>query len=71
MKIMILGADGYLGWPMSANLSLTKHKLVMIDNYVKRSLFKKYGKTPLINYPKIDKRLKLLKNITKILNSII
>tara|TARA_Y100001960_G_C14657267_1_gene818951 strand:+ start:149 stop:1294 length:1146 start_codon:yes stop_codon:yes gene_type:complete len=65
MKIMILGADGYLGWPMSANLSLTKHKLVMIDNYVKRSLFKKYGKTPLINYPKIDKRLKLLKKYNK------
>ncbi len=65
MKIMILGADGYLGWPMSANLSLTKHKLVMIDNYVKRSLFKKYGKTPLINYPKIDIRLKLLKKYNK------
>ena len=65
MKIMILGADGYLGWPMSANLSLTKHKLVMIDNYVKRSLFKKYGKTPLINYPEIDIRLKLLKKYNK------
>ena len=38
---MILGADGYLGWPMSIELALDKHKLLMVDNYLKRSLIKK------------------------------
>ena len=65
MKIMILGADGYLGWPMAANLSLTKNKLILVDNYIKRTLFKKYGKEPLVSLPRLETRCKILKKYNK------
>ena len=29
MKILILGADGYLGWPTSVDLALDKHELLL------------------------------------------
>ena len=55
MKIIILGADGYLGWPMSVDLALDKHNLMLVDNYVKRSLMKKLGRNPIKNLPKLIK----------------
>ena len=37
MKIMILGADGYLGWPTSVDLASQNHDLLLIDNFTKRN----------------------------------
>ena len=36
MKIIVLGSDGYLGWPTSIDLSLDGHELCLIDNYIKK-----------------------------------
>ena len=54
MKILVLGADGYLGWPMSIDLSLDKHELLLIDNYAKRSIMNKNNRTPLVLNRKIE-----------------
>ena len=35
MKILVLGADGYLGWPTSMRLAKLGHKVFMIDNFSK------------------------------------
>ena len=37
MKVMVLGADGYLGWPMSHYLHNKGHKVYMVDTFYKRS----------------------------------
>ena len=37
MRIMILGAYGYLGWPTSVDLAFKDHELMLVDNYVKRN----------------------------------
>ena len=58
MKIMILGADGYMGWPTSIHLALRKHKLCLIDNYTKRKLMGKYKRKVLIKSYKLDKKIK-------------
>ncbi len=60
MKILILGADGYLGWSTTVALHNDNHKLVLIDNYSKRYYMRKLGKKPLTNIPKAESRLKLL-----------
>ena len=65
MKIIILGADGYLGWPMSVDLALDKHNLMLVDNYIKRSLMKKLGRNPIKNLPKLEVRIKKLKRFNK------
>lgn len=40
MKILILGADGYLGWPtaMYLNKKFKKSKIFLLDNFVKRKI---------------------------------
>ena len=48
MKIMILGADGYLGWPTSLDLAFKKHKLLLVDNYIKRRTMSKMNREPLV-----------------------
>ena len=46
MKIMILGADGYLGWPTSVDLASKNHTLLLIDNFTKKKLLDKYNRPP-------------------------
>ena len=65
MKILILGADGYLGWPMTAELALDNHSLILIDNYEKRRLMRKLNRYPLVRLPNIEKRLSCLKKFNK------
>ena len=36
MKILIIGADGYLGWPTAMALSSKGHEVVVFDNFSKR-----------------------------------
>ena len=36
LKVMVLGADGYLGWPMSLHLSALGHQVTAVDNLVRR-----------------------------------
>jgi UDP-sulfoquinovose synthase len=62
MRIMILGADGYLGWPTSVDLASQNHDLLLIDNFTKKKLLKQYKRTPLIKNDEISTRIKLLKN---------
>lgn len=37
MKILVLGADGYLGWPLCMHLSAQGHEVAGIDNYWRRN----------------------------------
>ncbi len=66
MKILILGADGYLGWSTTVALHNDNHKLVLVDNYSKRYYMKKLGKKPIANIPKVESRLKLLNKNNRI-----
>ncbi len=62
MKIMILGADGYLGWPTSVDLSSKNHKLLLVDNFTKKNLLKEYNRQPLVTNQPLNTRIKLLNN---------
>ena len=41
MRILILGGDGYLGWPTAMHLSSIGHKVAVVDNYLRRDLMLK------------------------------
>ncbi len=62
---MILGADGYMGWPTSIDLATKGHNICMVDNYIKRKLMTKYNRKALINSPKLDKKIKFIKKLDK------
>jgi UDP-sulfoquinovose synthase len=36
MRILILGGDGYLGWPAALRFSATGHDVHVVDNYLRR-----------------------------------
>ena len=38
MKILVLGGDGYCGWPTSLHLSDAGHDVVIVDNCVRRQI---------------------------------
>jgi UDP-sulfoquinovose synthase len=43
MKIMILGGDGYLGWPTACYLSKRGHQILSVDNFSKRKIENENG----------------------------
>jgi UDP-sulfoquinovose synthase len=36
MRILVLGGDGYLGWPTALHLSARDHEVAVIDNFARR-----------------------------------
>ena len=60
MKIMILGADGYLGWPTAVDLAFKKHKLMLVDSYIKRRIMTKMKREPLVKSPILSTKVKKL-----------
>lgn len=47
MRVCILGADGYLGWPTAMHFSSRGHDVLVVDNCVKRRLESEIGAIPL------------------------
>jgi UDP-sulfoquinovose synthase len=47
MKILIIGADGYLGFPLACRLSTNGNDVLMIDNYSKRLTSNEFRCDPL------------------------
>lgn len=65
MRILILGADGYLGWPSCMYFSLKGHYVYGIDSLVKQKISKKINSGPLNKYINIRKRISEFKKIYK------
>jgi len=36
MRILVLGGDGYLGWPTALHLSRRGHDVGVVDNFARR-----------------------------------
>lgn len=47
MNILILGGDGYLGWPTALHFSSAGHRVAVVDNMVKRAWEQEVGSHPL------------------------
>ena len=70
MKILILGADGYLGWPTTLHFADQGHEVIAVDDYSKRKLLEDalLPLHSLIQSDGIEKRLSiLLKNYSNLL----
>ncbi len=52
MKILVLGGDGYCGWPTALHLSDVGHEVVIVDNFVRRQIDHELGArslTPIVD----------------------
>ncbi len=63
-KILILGGDGYLGWPTAMHFSALGHEVAIADNLSKRLWEAEYDAQPLFPIPSIRKRLDLWKKVS-------
>ena len=56
MRVLILGGDGYLGWPSAMAFARGKHDVCIVDNYLRRKLAQQTHSEPLVEMPKLDER---------------
>lgn len=56
MKVLILGADGYLGWPTSMHLTAKGHEVAAVDNYLRRNICRVEDCPPLHTVPNLHQR---------------
>ena len=64
MKILILGGDGYLGWPTAMHFSNRGDEVAVLDNFAKRGWELENGIKPLINVPTLHSRIKRWHEVT-------
>jgi len=64
MKIVILGADGYLGWPTAMDLASKGHEVVAIDNYSRRNIAMQTSSEGLMSTPNLEERAKLFQTLS-------
>jgi UDP-sulfoquinovose synthase len=48
MRVLILGGDGYLGWPTAMYLSMRGHDVHLVDNYFRRKVHAEAGTGSLV-----------------------
>lgn len=64
MKILILGGDGYLGWPTAMHLSAMGHEVVVADNYLRRRLCREENVGPLYEVLDLTARVRVWQDST-------
>jgi len=57
MRIMILGGDGYLGWPLSLHLSAAGHNVAIVDNGARRDIDRQLGTNSVVPILNLYKRI--------------
>jgi UDP-sulfoquinovose synthase len=58
MRILILGGDGYLGWPTSMYLSRKGHEIGIIDNFARRGYDVEMGVESLVPIASLQQRVR-------------
>jgi nucleoside-diphosphate-sugar epimerase len=58
MKVLILGIDGYLGWPLALRLARRGHEVIGIDNLFTRKFSQEVGADSAFPLPEPEERVK-------------
>jgi UDP-sulfoquinovose synthase len=64
MKILILGGDGYLGWPTAMYLSQRGHDVAVLDNFAKRRWELELNVEPLLPIRTLHDRVETWRSLT-------
>ncbi len=64
MRILILGGDGYLGWPQSLYLSQQGHDVAIFDNLTRRYFDLEQGFDSLVPIETLQKRVEAWKEVS-------
>jgi UDP-sulfoquinovose synthase len=64
MKVLVLGGDGYCGWPTSLHLSDVGHEVVIVDNCVRRTIDHELSAASLTPIADIKERIKAWREVS-------
>jgi UDP-sulfoquinovose synthase len=64
MRILILGGDGYLGWPTALHFSARGHEVSLVDNFSRRRWHEEAGTGSLTPIADLEQRLAAWKEIS-------
>ena len=64
MRIIVLGADGYLGWPTALHLSAAGHEVVAADNMIRRRWDEECGTHSLVAIDSMEARVERWRALT-------
>jgi UDP-sulfoquinovose synthase len=64
MRILILGGDGYCGWPTALHFSYRGHEVAIVDNFVRRLWDHEIGGMTLTDIAPLSERLRSWKRLT-------
>ena len=56
MRVLILGGNGYLGWPTAMHLTAGGYEVAVADNYLRRKLCREQNLVPLFEVPDLHER---------------
>ena len=57
MRVLILGGDGYLGWPTALRFSSRGHEVAVLDNFSRRRWVKEHGSDSLTPITGLEQRI--------------
>jgi UDP-sulfoquinovose synthase len=57
MQILVLGGDGYLGWPTALHLSAAGHEVAVCDNFARRGYDEEMGVESLVPISTLEERV--------------
>ena len=64
MRILVLGGDGYLGWPTALHLSARSHDVGVVDNFARRQYDNEMGVDSLVPVRQLQRRVATWKEVS-------
>jgi len=64
MRVIVLGADGYLGWPTTMAFANKGHEVIAVDNYLRRNIAQETRSEALFATPNLQDRAEIFQQAT-------
>jgi UDP-sulfoquinovose synthase len=64
MRLLILGGDGYLGWPTALKFSAQGHEVAVVDNFSRRRWHREHGTDSLTPIAELDERIEAWREVS-------
>ena len=64
MNILVLGGDGYCGWPTSLHLSQRGHSIAIVDNFLRRHWDTELGTQSLTPISTLNERIRIWERVS-------
>ncbi|MBY5269437.1 NAD-dependent epimerase/dehydratase family protein [Spiribacter salinus] len=64
MRVLILGGDGYLGWPTAMDFAAAGHEVTVADNYLRRRIAESTDSEALLPAPSLRERAQIFAEVS-------